>query len=91
MRPAGVADAKKKKGPKITSKVYFDITIGGEPAARKSTARVRKRLLPVVRDDAMLTAVVTRACLGGAWSVVPCRGRSRKRTRELSQSQDVVN
>ena len=31
---AGVADAKKKKGPKITSKVYFDITIGGEPAGR---------------------------------------------------------
>ena len=31
---AGVADAKKKKGPKITSKVYFDITIGGAPAGR---------------------------------------------------------
>ena len=31
---AGVAEAKKKKGPKITHKVYFDITIAGEPAGR---------------------------------------------------------
>lgn len=28
------ADAKKKKGPKITSKVFFDVTIDGESAGR---------------------------------------------------------
>eukprot|EP00227_Mantoniella_beaufortii_P015408 CAMPEP_0197576246 /NCGR_PEP_ID=MMETSP1326-20131121/1336_1 /TAXON_ID=1155430 /ORGANISM="Genus nov. species nov., Strain RCC2288" /LENGTH=209 /DNA_ID=CAMNT_0043139123 /DNA_START=41 /DNA_END=670 /DNA_ORIENTATION=+ len=31
---AGGADAKKKKGPKITHKVFFDISIGGEAAGR---------------------------------------------------------
>jgi len=30
----GEVDAKKKKGAKITSKVYFDVEIGGEPAGR---------------------------------------------------------
>ncbi|CAD7944912.1 unnamed protein product [Amoebophrya sp. A120] len=28
------ADEKKKKGPKITSKVYFDVTLGGEDGGR---------------------------------------------------------
>ena len=31
---ASVADAKAKKGPKITHTVFFDVTIGGEPAGR---------------------------------------------------------
>ena len=31
---AGVADAKAKKGPKITHTVYFDISIGGEAVGR---------------------------------------------------------
>lgn len=38
---AAVSDAadKKKKGPKVTTKVYFDITIGGKEAGRFSTLR----------------------------------------------------
>eukprot|EP00740_Mantoniella_antarctica_P008791 CAMPEP_0181372434 /NCGR_PEP_ID=MMETSP1106-20121128/14717_1 /TAXON_ID=81844 /ORGANISM="Mantoniella antarctica, Strain SL-175" /LENGTH=207 /DNA_ID=CAMNT_0023489813 /DNA_START=39 /DNA_END=662 /DNA_ORIENTATION=- len=31
---AGVADAKAKKGPKITHTVFFDVSIGGEAAGR---------------------------------------------------------
>ncbi|CAD7014759.1 peptidyl-prolyl cis-trans isomerase 5 [Ceratitis capitata] len=31
---AGIAKADESKGPKVTDKVYFDITIGGEPAGR---------------------------------------------------------